>query len=302
MALSSMTGFARREGTFDEIEWVLEARSVNGRTLDIKCRYPQGYEFIERHARDMGKVNFQRGQIALNVQIVSKSSKPNITINQSLINYYIEAGSELIKSGMIKPARLDGLLSLKGVIETSDEGVEFAQDELEKALILDINALFDDLKQSRLDEGRALILVLKAQLYAIDNSLFQAKSLSSQQTLIITQRYERRIKELMGSQKSTLDMTPDPDFEKRIIQEAAILGTKADVCEELDRLNAHLSAAHLLLDADLSQGRKLDFLAQEFMREANTLCSKSALTELTSIGLDLKSTIDQFREQCQNVE
>ncbi|WAC48677.1 YicC family protein [Asticcacaulis sp. SL142] len=298
MALYSMTGFARRDGRHSddlgETRWTIEVRSVNGRSLDVKCRYPAGYEHLDRLAKELCKVKFQRGQIAVNFQIITDALRAVVTINESMIDFYLRAGDGLIKSGRVEPPRWDGLLSLRGVLETAadddtvDEGRAF-----EASLIDDLNNVLEDLKAARGHEGEALLHILNHHLETLTISRHNAEALAGQQLTHIRERFERRLTEIMGD---------TAEFQDRILQEAAVLGVKADVTEELDRLRAHIEAAHALLGADTSQGRKLDFLAQEFMREANTLCSKSTLTELTAIGLNLKSTIDQFREQIQNVE
>ena len=294
MALQSMTGFARREGRFQSVNFVCEARSVNGRNLDVKCRVPGGFDALDRQARDMGKALFQRGQIGLTLSLSAEGSTKSVRVNQAVLEDYLSIGERLIEEGRLKPARLDGLLSLKGVIENAEED-EGDTEALAAHLAEEIEAVFLELKRARLSEGAALRDILLAHLETLSASLSHAESLADTQTAVIRERFERRLAEVMGASTGI-------ELEERITQEAAVLATKADVREEIDRLKAHLEQAHELIHAPASQGRKLDFLAQEFMREANTLCSKSALTELTRIGLDLKSTIDQLREQIQNVE
>lgn len=288
---SSMTGFARHEGSFGDIQWVYEARSVNGRTLDVKLRLPSGFEAIDRAAKELARARLQRGQVSLTLNIKRPEISSDFTVNQAVLNHYLEIGNSLLAQGQATMPSLDGLLALKGVIETQTD--EAGSDEgLEAALLAGLEVVLDKLKQSRLDEGQALSLILTQHLAAMSLCVTQAEALAAQQVQVIRDRFERRLSELL----------PGEDLQERILQEAAVLAVKADVREELDRLKAHIVSAQQLLSEKASQGRKLDFLSQEFMREANTLCSKAAFTELTQTGLELKSIIDQFREQIQNVE
>lgn len=288
---SSMTGFARHEGSFGDIQWVFEARSVNGRSLDVKLRLPSGFETVDRMAKELARTRFQRGQVSLTLSIKRPEIGSDFTINQAVLSHYLEIGNGLLAQGQATMPSLDGLLALKGVIETQTD--EAGTDEgLETALLVGLEAVLDKLKQSRLDEGLALSSVLTQHLAAMSLCVTQAEALAAQQVQVIRDRFERRLSELL----------PGEDLQERILQEAAVLAVKADVREELDRLKAHIVSAQQLLSEKASQGRKLDFLSQEFMREANTLCSKAAFTELTQTGLELKSIIDQFREQIQNVE
>lgn len=293
MPLASMTGFARVEGGTTARTWVIEARSVNGRSLDVKYRFPPGFEAVERIGRDLAKSRLQRGQVTIGVTLGGSASKSGVAINQDVLAAYIDAGHDLIKTGKVKKPRLDGLLALRGVIEASGDEREAVDEENETALATDIARAIDALKVSREVEGRALEAVLKTHLVAMAAAHVRAQALASQQVEVIRDRFTRRLAELASDQTDLAD---------RILQESAVLAAKADVREELDRLASHIDQAHTLIDLEPAPGRKLDFLAQEFMREANTLCSKSAFIELTQAGLELKSVIDQFREQIQNVE
>ncbi|ESQ92495.1 hypothetical protein ABAC460_03090 [Asticcacaulis sp. AC460] len=293
MAIASMTGFARIEGGAGDCAWTIEVRSVNGRSLDVKYRFPAGFEAVERLGRELVKGRLTRGQVTLNVSVNSATAKGGVSINTDVLTAYLDAGHELIKSGKVKKPRLDGLLSLRGVIDNGGDDREGLDEAGEAALGADLARAFDGLKAAREAEGRALDTILKSQLVAMAAALERAKTLAAQQVEVIRDRFTRRMNELLADQAG---------FEDRVLQEAAVLAAKADVREELDRLTAHIDQAHALLDNEPAPGRKLDFLSQEFMREANTLCSKSAFTELTQTGLELKSVIDQFREQTQNVE
>ncbi|ESQ73872.1 YicC/YloC family endoribonuclease [Asticcacaulis sp. AC402] len=293
MPLASMTGFARVEGGAGETAWVIELRSVNGRNLDVKYRFPPGFEAVERLGRELVKGRLQRGQVSLSVSVNTAGSKGGVSINHDVLAAYLDAGHDLIKSGKVKAPRLDGLLALRGVVDIGGDEREGLDAAGEAALGADLARGLDGLKAAREAEGRSLDAILKTQLVSMAASLERGKSLAAQQVEVIRDRFTRRMNELLADQAG---------FEERVLQEAAVLAAKADVREELDRLASHIDQAHALIDGESAPGRKLDFLAQEFMREANTLCSKSAFIELTQTGLELKSVIDQFREQTQNVE
>jgi uncharacterized protein (TIGR00255 family) len=288
-----MTGFARIEGSHETLTWTLEMRSVNGRGLDIKYRFPASFEAVEKIGRDLAKGRFQRGQMNLTVSVGSAAAKAGVTLNKDVLEFYLETSRALIDAGEAVTPSVDGLLGLRGVIEAAGDERAELDAEAEAALAADLAALFDRLKEARDSEGRALEGILKGHLITMAACVERAKALADQQVEAIRERFTRRLNELLPEAQ---------DFEERVLQEAALLATKADVREELDRLASHLDQAHQLIDFEAAPGRKLDFLAQEFMREANTLCSKSAFIELTQTGLELKAVIDQFREQTQNVE
>jgi uncharacterized protein (TIGR00255 family) len=293
MSLSGMTGFGRSEGSLGAWSWAAEARSVNGRNLDVRFRGPPGFEGLERAAREGAQSRFQRGQLTVGLQAKRSEGAGSVRLNLEQLERYLAAGAPYLASGQAAPPSLDGLLALRGVIDAADaiEDPE-AQAALEAAMALSIAAALDGLAVGRAEEGRALTGVLDALISRIDELTGKASALAAGQPLIIKARFEKRLTELAGEAAT----------EERILQEAAAMAIKADVQEELDRLRGHVDAARALLDAKGGVGRKLDFLTQEFMREANTLCSKSASGALTSVGLDLKATIEQFREQVQNVE
>jgi len=294
MALSGMTGFGRTEGALEDWSWAVEARSVNGRNLEVRFRGPNGFEALERAAREGAQARFQRGQLTLNVQAKRSESTAQVRINHELLERYAAEGARLVAEGRATAPTLDGLLALRGVVEASD-AVEDpdALARLEAAMTISIGAALDALAKARGEEGAALAGVLGGLVDRIESLVAAAGDSAGQQPLVLKERFARRMSELLG----------DPaGLEDRIAQEAAALAVKADVREELDRLASHVSAARSLLVGEGAAGRRLDFLTQEFMREANTLCSKSALVALTTVGLELKAVIDQFREQAQNVE
>jgi uncharacterized protein (TIGR00255 family) len=293
VTVSGMTGFGRAEGSLGAWSWAVEARSVNGRNLEVRFRGPPGFEGLERAAREGAQSRFQRGQLTVGVQAKRAEGVGAVRLNLEQLERYLAAGAPYVADGQVRPPSLDGLLALRGVIEAADavEDPE-AQAALEAAIAVSIGAALDGLAAGRAEEGQALEGVLGGLVSQIGELTAKASALAGGQPAIIKARFEKRMTELAGEAVS----------EERILQEAAAMAVKADVQEELDRLRGHVDAARTLLATDGGVGRKLDFLTQEFMREANTLCSKSASGALTSVGLDLKASIEQFREQVQNVE
>jgi uncharacterized protein (TIGR00255 family) len=293
MSLSGMTGFGRADGALGAWSWAVEARSVNGRNLEVRFRGPPGFEGLERAAREGAQGRFQRGQLNIGLQAKRIEGAGAVRINVEQLERYLAAGTPYVATGMVAPARLDGLLALRGVIEAS-EGVEDPEllAELEAAMAASLEAALDVMAAGRREEGAALAVVLEGLVARIAELVTAAETHAAGQPAAIKDRFQRRLQELAGEAAT----------EERIVQEAAAMAVKADVREELDRLAGHVAGARTLLAADGAVGRRLDFLTQEFMREANTLCSKSTLGALTAVGLDLKAVIEQFREQVQNVE
>jgi len=293
MPLSGMTGFGRAEGACRDWTWSVEARSVNGRNLEVRFRGPPGFEGLERVTRDAAQARFQRGQLTVGVQAKRLEGAGAVRINLEILERYLAAGESYLAAGRAAPPSLDGLFALRGVIE-ADAGAEGpeALAEVEQAMAASIAQALDGMAAMRRVEGASLLGVLNGSAERIAELTRAAERLAADQPAAIRDRFARRLGELVGETAS----------EDRILQEAAVMAVKADVREELDRLAGHVDAAKTLLASDNAVGRRLDFLTQEFMREANTLCSKSALGALTAIGLDLKATIEQFREQVQNVE
>lgn len=292
-ALSGMTGFGRADGAGDGWTWSVEARSVNGRNLEVRFRGPHGFDAVERAAKAAGQARFARGQVSIGLQAKrTDAGEASVAINAAVLARYLTLANELAEDGATPPSA-DGLLALRGVIETPEEVDDpEARAALEAAMAHTVEQALDALKASRQQEGALLAPVLEDFIARIETLTARAESEAAAQVETIRERFTRRITEL----------APDaPGLDDRIFLEAAALAAKADVREELDRLTAHVAAARQLV-ASAPAGRKLDFLMQEFMREANTLCSKSATTALTGIGLELKAVIEQLREQVQNVE
>jgi uncharacterized protein (TIGR00255 family) len=293
MSLKGMTGFARREGGQGSWTWAVEVRSVNGRNLETRFRGPPGFEGLERAVREAAQARFQRGQIGVNLQARRAEGSASIKINHDLIERYLAALESHIAAGRVALPTADGVLALRGVIESSEAADDPEVLEiLEAAMERDVEAALDDLAGARDQEGRVLHDLIAGFIAGIEARVEEALSTAEAQGSLIRDRFERRLEELLG------EAAPP----ERIVQEASVMAVRADVREELDRLAAHCASARALLDQGRPAGRRLDFLAQEFMREANTLTSKSVSPALTAIGLELKAVVDRLREQVQNVE
>ncbi len=290
--LSGMTGFGRSEGALGGWSWAVEARSVNGRNLEARLRAPPGFEGLDRVGREGSQARFSRGQITIGVQARRSEGATVARVNTEVLDRYLAAGEPYLLRGQALTPSLDGLLALRGVIDTGGLDPE-EQEALLAAMCASVEAALDALTASRLLEGAALRPVLNGLIEQIESRVAAADAEAQTHPLLIRERFERRMAELLGEGGLPQD---------RIAAEAAVLAGRADVREELDRLIAHVAVARALLTGDGPAGRKLDFLMQEFMREANTLCSKSASSALTALGLDLKALIEQLREQVQNVE
>lgn len=293
LKLSSMTGFARAEGASGAWSWAVEARSVNGRNLEVRFRGPPGFDSLERVAREAAQTRFQRGQVSVSLTARRAETAGAVRINREALERYLALADELTGKGHALTPSADGLLALRGVLEVGEaEEAPEARAAVEAAMAASLAEALDGLKVSRLAEGASLGGVLAGLVDQVEALCGEAAAEAAGQGPAIRDRFAKRLGELLG------DAVPAD----RIVQEAAVMATKADVREELDRLASHVAAARALMAEDAAAGRRLDFLTQEFMREANTLCSKSATTGLTRVGLALKAAIDQFREQVQNVE
>ncbi len=301
MSISSMTGFARVEGAHGGHSWVWEVRSVNGRGLDIRVRLPSTLDGMEQEVRKRLGERFKRGSLQVGLQMSRETGASRLRINPEALDQVLDAledvqGRLSNRTLDIAPARMDGLLSLRGILEVG-EGEESAEDKAarEDAILKDLATMIDRLDEARRSEGASLDTVLRDQVSQVETLVAEAAQCAARQPEHLKARLKSQVSALMDASGGTLN-------EERLTQEAALLATKADIREELDRLTAHVGAARELLAAGTPVGRKLEFLVQEFNREANTLCSKSTDVALTRIGLDLKAVIDQAREQVQNVE
>lgn len=292
---ASMTGFAESAGSHGALRWRWETKSVNSRSLDLRLRTPPGYDGLEPPARRLASERFQRGAFQISLSVENVETGKALTIDPVALASAVKIAREVAAETGLPPARVDGLLALKGVI-VADEDAEAdpAVRAVRDAAILESLALaFDRLVKERLREGAKLAQLLSAQVDEIARLVDEASKLAAAQPEALRARLSAQIRELLEGNSVS---------EERLAQEVAMLALKADVREELDRLTAHVQDARGLIAQGRGVGRKLDFLAQEFNREANTLCSKSADITLTRTGLAMKAVIDQFREQAQNVE
>ncbi len=297
--IASMTGYARAQGADERRRWVWEARSVNGRNLEIRCRVPQGFDRLENPARTAVGGRLKRGNVSLTLTLTSERQSSPLRINRALLAELGTLVEEVRKSTGAAAPSADGLLRVRGVIEEEEEGeqTEEALAALEKAMSATLDEVLKALVAARAAEGKALAKVIDGHVVEIEGLCRRAAERAQAQIGTVRARFESQLGELLGR-------TPALS-EERFAQEVALLVGKADVREELDRLAAHISQARTLLAEarqDNPVGRKFDFLCQEFNREANTLCSKSADIELTRIGIDLKGAVERMREQVQNVE
>jgi uncharacterized protein (TIGR00255 family) len=293
MSLGGMTGFSRREGALGAWTWAVEVRSVNGRNLEVRYRGPPGFDALERIARDGAQARFQRGQVGVSLQARRDEAAGETRINRDVLDRYLAVIAPLVEARQAAPPTADGLLGLRGVMGAgeNDEPADIRA-ALEAAMADDIGHALDGLKAARAQEGGALASLIAGFLDRIDRLVAEAGGLADAQPALIRDRFARRLEELVGQAVGG----------ERILQEAAVIAARADVREELDRLKAHAVSARALMAQTGPVGRRLDFLSQEFMREAGTLCAKAAAPALTALGLDLKAVIDQLREQVQNVE
>ncbi|MGQ9368517.1 YicC/YloC family endoribonuclease, partial [Azospirillum sp. A39] len=291
--VASMTGFARVDGHAEGFTWTFEAKSVNGRSLDVRCRLPSGFDQIEVAARAEIPKRLARGSVNLTLTLTRTAAVSQVRLNRDLLAQVLELAREIEGAGAAPP-RLDALLAVRGIIEPVEEDETEARERAEAALKGDLGTLIDRLAAARAAEGARLVGVLTGHLEEIERLVGAASACASLQPQALRDKLQAQVAAL-------LDAIPALP-EERLAQEAALLIAKADVREELDRLRAHIQAARDLLAEGGAIGRRFDFLCQEFNREANTLCSKSADVELTRIGLSLKATIEQLREQVQNIE
>ncbi len=295
MALVSMTGFAEAHGSRDGAHWRWEAKSVNGRGLDLRVRLPPGFDGIEPPARVLAADRFKRGNIQVVLTHESAASERGLRIDAAALASAVKIAKEVAAETGLRQASIDGLLALKGVI-VQDESVEMdsrIRAGRDASILESLAAAFDALARARAGEGAKLAVVLDAQVTEIARLTAAAGAAAAAQPEALRARLAQQIADLVA---------PGTVSAERLEQEIALLAVRADIREELDRLSAHVGEARRLLASGEAIGRKLDFLSQEFNREANTLCSKSSDIALTRIGLDLKAVIDQFREQAQNVE
>jgi uncharacterized protein (TIGR00255 family) len=295
MALVSMTGFAEAQGSREGMRWRWEVKSVNGRSLDLRLRMPPGYDAIEPMARTLANERFRRGSLQASLTVETPESARGLRIDAAALASAVRIAKEVAAETGLAPAHIDGLLALKGVI-VQDETLPLeapARAQRDAGIVETLATAFDALIRARGTEGAKLSAVLMAQIADIERLTAEAAKLAALQPTALRDKLTAQLKDILEG-----GTVP----EDRLAQEVALLALRGDVREELDRLTAHVQEARSLVGSGEAVGRKLDFLAQEFNREANTLCSKSSDVALTRVGLALKAVIDQFREQAQNVE
>ena len=298
MTLVSMTGFAGQSGSVGEVSWTWEARSVNGRNLDLRLRLPEGFETLEAPLRSALSEALARGSVSVGLRISRGSATVAPRLNHSGLEQAIEAveaaGDAAARRGLqLAPMTVADLLSVRGVLETEQAPpAEIA--EVMARLLRDVPELARRLRKARAEEGAQITVAIIERIDRIAVLVTRAREAAAARGPRTAAALRARVDAVLG-QTAQID-------EGRLAQELALIVVKGDVSEELDRIAAHIVAARGLLSSEGPVGRRLDFLTQEFNREANTLCAKSGATDLTAIGLEMKVAIDQLREQVQNVE
>jgi uncharacterized protein (TIGR00255 family) len=295
MALSSMTGFARGHGVTGAYAWSWELKSVNAKGLDVRLRLPPGWDAVEGPARARAAEKLSRGTVYGNLTVERKGVVPTVKVNEPVLAAVLATLQRLSGKVEAAPPSLDGILSLKGVIEVTEED-EREEDRraAEVAIIAGFDKALADLLAMRGEEGATLGRLLSERLTEIAVLAARVEKAPGRKPEAIKARLKEQVATLLSASERF-----DSD---RLHQEAILIASKADIREELDRLASHVAQAQKLLASGSAVGRKLDFLAQELNRESNTLTAKANDTELTNIGLELKSTVEQFREQVQNLE
>jgi uncharacterized protein (TIGR00255 family) len=295
MAIKSMTGFARADGATGSVSWHWEVRSVNGRGLDIRLRVPPGFEGLELQIREAVSGRITRGNVSVNLSVKRVHGQTQIQLNESALKQVLQAIERLKASVPVGPPNAEALLGIKGVLEfVEPEESEAEAGSRALAMLASLGEALDHLVRARAEEGGRLQTVVLDQLTAIEVLIGTIERSPARSPAVVKQRLKEQVSRLLDG-GTPLDDT-------RLYQEAVLLATRADTEEELKRLGAHLAAARQLVQLHEPAGRRLDFLAQEFNREANTLCSKSSDADTTRAGLELKAIIDQMREQVQNIE
>jgi uncharacterized protein (TIGR00255 family) len=293
LTIASMTGFARAEGETGGLAWAWEVRSVNGRGLDIRCRLPAGLDRLDPPARTEATRQLKRGNVSVNLSLSRAAGASPFQVDRNVLDQLLALQADLLGRIDRAPPRLENLLLIPGVLDRG--GLADAIDEkIEKALQAGFAQALNRLIAARAEEGGRLAQVLGGHLDEIEKLAAEAAGTAALRPDAVKERLKLQVQALLEA----VPALP----EERLAQELALLAVKGDVREELDRLAAHVAQARDLLEEGGAIGRRLDFLSQEFNREANTLCSKSQDVALTRIGISLKSVIDQFREQIQNIE
>lgn len=293
-SVTSMTGFARADGAYENWRWTWELKSVNGRGLEMRFRLPPGADQIEPLLRTALQKKIKRGSVFANLQVSASGSDAKVQINAAVLNEAIKAVENISEKIDCAPPRAEAILALRGVMEPADDAMDDAQRaKLDAAFIKSFGKAVDALLTARQQEGEAMAAVLADHISSVESLTKKAMDNAAASLSAIRERISAQLNELLEGNAVQED---------RLAQEASIMAVKADIREEIDRLTAHVAAARTLLARGGAVGRELDFLTQEFNRETNTLCSKAQDITLKQTGLDLKKVIDQMREQVQNIE
>ena len=290
-----MTGYARADGDVDGTAWTWEAKSVNGRGLDIRCRFPPGLDGFEKYVRSKLSDQLHRGNVTVSLSLSHPDGAIQPSINREFLDSLMKLATSYAAENGTDPPRIEALLAVRGVVELGErQETEARLDDRNAAIQSAFDQVVADLLTTRHEEGGHLEQVLRDHLKEIESLHKDAMNLASLQPDALKRRLLQQLSELVDE----IPAIP----EDRLAQEAALLLVKYDVCEELDRISAHIAQANELIGSDDAVGRRLDFVAQELNREANTVCSKASDKELSRIGLNLKTVIDRVREQVQNIE
>lgn len=295
-----MTGFCRTGGhcEFDGavFDWAFEMKSVNGKNLDFKVRLPQAFEGMSNDLKSVAQKYFERGTISVSLDISGSGVSPQVSINRELLNKLVETAAQLCAGDVpVRQPSAGELLAINGVVEIEKKPFdEVLIEKLQKELLAGFEKCCAGLREDRRKEGEKMAEVLNGLLEKIAETVRQITTLSQQTPQRLREKLTGQIAEFLGENNSV--------SEERLAQEIVFLVNRADIREETDRLQAHLKTAAQLLARGQSVGRRLDFLCQELNREANTTCSKAADVEIVNLGMELKATIEQLREQVQNME
>ncbi|MHA6684332.1 YicC/YloC family endoribonuclease [Mesorhizobium sp. A556] len=296
MKLQSMTGFARAATEHEGTALAWEVKSVNGKSVEVRLRLPQGFERLEPAVRQAVQKRFSRGNFQATLAVGrAAGAQAQPVINEAFLKDIAGLAKRLEEQFGVAPPTADGLLALRGVLDIPEATeTEEARAAIDAAITHALDQALSGLEEARRTEGEALLALLCGHIDAIEALTLTAEADPSREPAAIREKLAEQVRLLLDASAS-LD-------ESRLHAEAAFLATKADIREEIDRLKTHVASGRALLAGGGAVGRKLDFLAQEFNRESNTLCSKSNAAAITAIGLELKAVVDQFREQVQNLE
>lgn len=295
MTLQSMTGFARGAGSALGHNWNWEIKSVNNKGLDVRAKFPSFLDGFDLTIKKTVSTALTRGSVFVSLSIESDADDSQFVVNEERLKSLLTVAQKYTDAPGVGPASLDGLLAIKGVVDlASAEMTKETRNGLESELLRSLKVVIAELVSSRAAEGTRMADVLNAQLADISRLANEARSMCGDRLQGMHDRFLQQLKKL--------ESVSTPVSSDKLAHEIATMAVKADIQEELDRLDSHILEAEKLLNTDDAVGRRLDFLCQEFNREANTLCSKSGDSSLTKVGLELKAVIDQFREQIQNIE